>query len=69
MEYEISVLWDGEANVWVASNDELPLTLESGSLDRLMEKVRYTALEMAECNHLPAPEYLRFRMDALEKVS
>lgn len=69
MEYKITVFWDEEANVWVASNDELPLSLESGSLDRLMEKVRYTAREMAECNHLPPPEYLRFQMDALEKVS
>ena len=68
MEYEILVLWDDEASVWVASNDTLPLSLESGSLDRLMEKVRYTAFEMAESNHLEMPEYLRFRMDAREKV-
>ena len=68
MEYEITVLWDAEASVWVALNDVLPLSLESGSLDRLMEKVRYTAFEMAEANHLAAPEYLHFRVDALEKV-
>ena len=68
MEYEVKVIKDDEADVWVATNDDLPLSLESGSLDRLMEKVRYTALEMAECNHLAMPEYIRFRVDALEKV-
>ena len=68
MEYEVNVIKDNEADVWVATNDDLPLALESGSLDRLMEKVRYTALEMAESNHLTMPEYIRFRVDALEKV-
>ena len=50
------------------SNDALPLSLESGSLDRLMEKVRYTSVEMAEANHLSIPDYLHFRVDLREKV-
>ena len=68
MEYDIHVIWDDEASVWVATNDDLPLALESGSLDRLMEKVRYTAMEMAEANHLDQPAFLRYRVDAVEKV-
>ena len=68
MEYEINIIWDADAAVWVASNDALPLSLESGSLDRLMEKVRYTSVEMAEANHLSIPDYLHFRVDLREKV-
>ena len=64
----MTVMWDPQAAVWVATNDALPLSLESGSLDRLMEKVRYTALEIAEQNHIAVPEYLHFSVDAREKV-
>ncbi|MDR1986194.1 MAG: DUF1902 domain-containing protein, partial [Treponema sp.] len=33
--YIILLTWDDEARVWVAVNDEIPLALESGSLDVL----------------------------------
>ena len=68
MEYEINVIKDAEADVWVASCDKLSLTLESGSFDRLIEKVRNAALEMAELKHMDAPGGLRFRLDCLEKI-
>ena len=69
MEYDINVIKDSEADVWVASCDKLSLTLESGSFDRLIEKVRNASMEMAELKHLDAPGGLRFHLDCLEPVN
>lgn len=50
-EYTINFIWDDEALVWVATSEDVPgLTLESGSLDALMERVRYTIPELLELN-------------------
>jgi predicted RNase H-like HicB family nuclease len=41
MEYKVSLTWDDEAYVWLASSADVPgLALESGSLDALMERVK-----------------------------
>jgi len=41
MEYKVSLSWDDEASVWLASSADVPgLALESGSLDALMERVK-----------------------------
>ena len=41
MECKVSLTWDDEAYVWLASSDDIPgLALESGSLDALMERVK-----------------------------
>ena len=57
-EYEVSFLWDEEAAVWVATSDEIPgLVLESGSLDALMERVRYTAPELLALNGCSKDEF------------
>ena len=69
MEYVIRFQWDREAGVWVASNDYIPLTLESDSLDRLMEKVRHAVPELVELNHLEQPKYLYFLAENREEVS
>ncbi|MDR1184462.1 MAG: DUF1902 domain-containing protein [Coriobacteriales bacterium] len=50
-EYRVNFLWDEGAAVWVATSDEIPgLVLESGSLDALMERVRYAAPELLALN-------------------
>jgi len=49
-EYEILLLWDEDARVWIAQNDEIPLVLENGSLDLLMEQVRLATPEILELN-------------------
>ena len=47
MEYHVSLQWDEEASVWIATSQDVPgLVLESGSLDGLMEKVRYAVPEL-----------------------
>ena len=48
----VDMSWDEEASVWVAVCDSLPLALESGSYDALIERVKMVAREMAELNNL-----------------
>jgi hypothetical protein len=50
MEYQIELLWDNEAGVWVATNDEIPIALNSPSMDELIERVRLAVPEMLEMN-------------------
>ncbi len=54
MEYKVTAFWDPESLVWVAGSVDIPgLVLESGSLDALMERVRYAVPELLELNGLP----------------
>ena len=51
MSYRINLLWDNEADVWVATSQDVPgLVLESGSFDALLEKVKYSIPELVELN-------------------
>lgn len=68
MEYVIRFMWDEEAHVWVASNDYIPLTMESDSLDELMNKVRTAIPELIELNNLPKPKFLYFLAENREEV-
>jgi hypothetical protein len=69
-EYTVLLTWDEEARVWVAVNDEIPLALESGSLDVLMERVRYTAPEVLESNGKPHNNIrLHFKADRVAVVA
>jgi predicted RNase H-like HicB family nuclease len=68
-EYTVLLIWDDEARVWVASNDEIPITLEVGSLDLLMERVRIAAPELLELNGKESKEvYLNFTVQRRAKV-
>lgn len=61
MDYTIKMVWDDEAYVWIATSDEIPgLALESGSLDALIERVRYAAPELVEMNHFSKINKLHF---------
>jgi hypothetical protein len=53
IEYTILLTWDDEARVWVAVNDDIPIALNSASLDELIERVRLAAPEMLEMNGKP----------------
>ena len=51
MNYRIKVLWDNEADVWIATSEDVPgLVLESGSFDALVERVKYAIPELVELN-------------------
>ena len=50
-EYKINFMWDNEAEVWIATSDDVPgLVLEHDSLDTLMARVRLAAPELLELN-------------------
>jgi hypothetical protein len=49
-EYEILLVWDDEAARWIAENDDIPIALESDSLDTLIERVRIAVPELLELN-------------------
>ncbi|MDE6566918.1 MAG: DUF1902 domain-containing protein [Lachnospiraceae bacterium] len=70
MEYIIRFTWDNDANVWIATSDDVPgLVLESGSFDALLERTRMTvpellALNMSENN----PISLVFTLERRERM-
>ena len=68
MEYVIRIQWDNEAEVWIATNDYIPLTMECESLDRLMVKVKNAIPELIELNNLETPKYLYFLAENREEV-
>ncbi|MDR0908197.1 MAG: DUF1902 domain-containing protein [Spirochaetaceae bacterium] len=44
---KVELDWDDEASVWLATSDDVPgLVLESGSLDALMERVKYAVPDL-----------------------
>ena len=54
-EYIIVLSWDDEAGVWIAENSDIPIalesdTLESDSLDKLIDRVKTATPELLELN-------------------
>lgn len=59
MEYIVNLIWDNEANVWIAQSEDIPgLVLESGSFDALLERVRFAIPELLELNQSHSSEPL-----------
>ena len=55
MNVRIKLLWDNDAAVWIATSEDLPsLTLEAGSCDALIERVKYTLPELLELSDIKA---------------
>ena len=50
IEYIIVLSWDDEAAVWIAENSEIPIALESDSLDKLIDRVKNATPELLELN-------------------
>lgn len=51
MEYVVNFTWDNEADVWIATSNDIPgLVLESGSYDALLERVRFAVPELLALN-------------------
>lgn len=69
-EYVVTLSWDAEAAVWIATSDSIPgLVLESGSMDALIERVRFAAPELLSVNGVEARRFtLHFHSDRLEQV-
>ena len=52
-EYNVDLSWDNEAAVWIATSKDIAgLVLESGSLDALIERVRFAVPELLTLNGL-----------------
>jgi hypothetical protein len=70
-EYVIDLIWDSEAAVWIATSKDIAgLVLESGSLDALIERVRFAAPELLALNEPQSkPLSLHFRSERYETVS
>ncbi|GHV27534.1 antitoxin HicB [Synergistales bacterium] len=69
-EYIISLSWDSEAAVWIATSGDIPgLILESGSLDALIERVRFAVPELLELNGITQETLsMCFRSERREEV-
>ena len=58
MKCRVSFVWDGEADVWIATSEDVPgLVLESGSFDALVERVKVAIPELLELNSQTATYY------------
>jgi len=71
MEYIINLMWDEKASVWIATSDGINgLVLESGSIDALIERVRFAIPELLELNQNPIAETISvcFRSERRERV-
>ncbi len=70
MEYVINFTWDAEANVWIATSDDIPgLVLESGSFDALLERTRFAVPELLSLNSMEKqPLSLAFRSERHERM-
>lgn len=70
MEYVVTFTWDDEADVWIATSNDIPgLVLESGSFDALLERVRFAIPELLALNASnPQPVSLTFRSERHERM-
>ena len=70
MEYTANLQWDPKASVWIATSDDIiGLVLESGSVDALIERVRYAVPELLELNHQQPAVGIRFKIERYERIS
>lgn len=69
-EYVIDFTWDAEANVWIATSNDIPgLVLESGSFDALLERTRFAVPELLELNSsVNHPLSLTFKSERHERM-
>ena len=64
MKIKVQIHWDEEAEVWVAICDKLGISLESGSYDALIEKIKTAVPEMIELNGLTGIESIELSTEA-----
>ena len=65
----VNFFWDDEAEVWIATSDDVPgLVLESESFDKLVERVRTAIPELLELNGLPKTAIVDYHTERKELV-
>ena len=69
-EYQVKFDYDNEAEVWIATSDDIVgLILESESLDELIKKVLNAVPELIELNNLPKYNLIQFSMNVHERLA
>lgn len=64
MEYVIDLSWDDEADIWVATSDDVAgLAIESETVEILMERVKLAAPELLILNNDQIEEHIDFRFN------
>ena len=67
MECKVSLIWDNEAYVWLASSADVPgLALESGSLDALIERVKFAIPDLLDLKNTDIK--INFQAERLAQV-
>lgn len=70
MNYNVKLIWDSEASVWVATSDDVPgLVLESNSYDALIEKVKVAIPELIDISGDNKSRTINFISERLEAVA
>ena len=70
MEYTVDVRWDNDVRIWYAICDSIPLALESGSFDELIERVKRVAPEILAENDVRFDSIrLLFRAERWESIA
>lgn len=71
MEYIVNLNWDSDADVWIATSEDIPgLVLESGSFDALLERVRFAVPELLSLNtRTVSPLSLVFQSQRRERLA
>ncbi len=60
----VNVLWDPDANVWVAESDHVPgLATGADTIEELREKLRVAIPEMLAENNVPFEPGLQFKIE------
>ncbi|MDD1413243.1 DUF1902 domain-containing protein [Dolichospermum sp. ST_con] len=56
--YKVEAFWDGEAEVWVATSEDIPgLVTETSTIDLLTEKLRLMIPELLVLNQIVPNNY------------
>ncbi|MBR3745622.1 MAG: DUF1902 domain-containing protein [Selenomonadaceae bacterium] len=68
--YKIQLAWDDEAEVWMATSEDIPgLILEDESADKLIQRVMLAAPEIIELNGIEKRKDFYFHYDRHERVA
>jgi len=68
-EYIVNMTWDKSAAVWYAVNDDIPIALESGSFDALVERIKAAVPELLIMNGAEPECVLRFVAERRDSVA
>jgi len=64
MKFKVDIIWDEEGNEWVATSDDVKgLVLNCGSIDVLIERVRFAIPDLIE---VPGSFFVDFNVKSYE---